>query len=142
MSWRRSAEEVVHPGTILDPVTKDDNIMMMLPKSPVAHGIAVYVLQAVASHFKMPLRQIIGRSRSKRTVHARYTAVFLIYSWTHLSLVNIGKIFDRDHSSIFHALQRMTDSLDSDNKVNEYTDPLLVIEAALLEKYKTKPPQE
>jgi len=142
MSWRRPAEEVVHPGTITDPVTKDDQIVMMLPKSSAAYEVTVYILQTVASHFKMPLRQIIGNSRTKRTVHARYTAVFLIYSWTQLSLTNLGEIFDRDHSSIHHALQRMTDSLDTEERVNDYTEPLLVIEAALLEKYRTKPEPE
>jgi chromosomal replication initiation ATPase DnaA len=140
MAWRRPQEAAVKPTTISDPVTKTP-VTMPLPQSPAAYEVAVYILTSVSLYFKMPLRQIIGLQRTRLSVHARYTAIFLIYSWTQLSLVSIGKMFDRDHSTVHTALQKMRDSLDSDNKINDYTEPLLAIEATLIDKYKVSQPQ-
>ena len=135
MSWRRPQEAAVKPTIISDPVTKIP-VTMPLPQRHASYEVTVHILTAVALYFKMPLTQIIGTSRTKTTVHARYTAIFLIYSWTKLSLVSIGKMFDRDHSTIHTALQKMRGSLDNVDKINEYTEPLIAIEATLIDKYK------
>lgn len=51
---------------------------------------------------------VIGSTRAKEVVAARHEAIGLI--WTHcrqMSLPSVGRLFDRDHTTILHALRKM-----------------------------------
>lgn len=50
---------------------------------------------------------ITSRSRKLEVVSARYVAMYVVRRLTKLSLTSIGEVFDRDHSSIIHALDNV-----------------------------------
>ncbi len=55
-----------------------------------------------------------GRGRSRQVVNARNIAMYLIRNITGLSTIEIGKIFDRDHSTAVHSLDQVEERLQTD----------------------------
>ncbi len=55
-----------------------------------------------------------GPSRNRQVVNARNIAMYLIRNITGLSTIEIGKIFERDHSTAVHSLDQVTARIQSD----------------------------
>jgi len=62
------------------------------------------ILGAVSQTFGVPQAELKGRKRTKEIALARNVAIYIIRSITDLSLPAIGKIFGRDHSTVFSAI--------------------------------------
>ena len=61
---------------------------------------------------------ILGPKRSKQIVWPRQVAIYLTRELTDLSLVEIGRHFgDRDHSTVLHAYNKVSDLVAEDEKV-------------------------
>lgn len=133
MSWRRKPATRVEPGKVHDEVLGEE-VPTVLPVDPAAKEITTFILQSVAVEHNVPIHAILGNRRNKSTVTARHAAVYLVYSWTALSLVSIGKIFGRDHSTIHSTLDKMEAAMEQ--KITEQIDKMLVVESKLIEKYR------
>lgn len=53
-------------------------------------------------------RDIMSHSRARAIVAARYEAMALVYQHTQASLPQVGRLFGRDHTTVFHALRKMS----------------------------------
>jgi len=135
MSWRRESQLETESATVRDDVFGCD-VSMLLPVDSAAREIVEFVLRATVTEYNIPLHTILGDRRNKTTVTARHVAMFLVYTWTRLSLVGMGVIFNRDHSTVYSALDKMKAALD--RRDMELIDKMLVIEARLIEKYRKK----
>jgi len=69
------------------------------------------ILGAVSQTFGVPQAELKGRKRTKEIALARNVAVYIIRSITDLSLPAIGKIFARDHSTVFSAVGAIENEL-------------------------------
>jgi chromosomal replication initiator protein len=65
------------------------------------------ILSVVATTFGLQLSDLKGSSRKKALVRARHIAIYLIRENTELSLPEIGRIMGRDHTTIYHAHQKI-----------------------------------
>lgn len=74
-------------------------------------SIVDYIIAKVANHFKFEIWQLKGTSRKFEVTKARYIAIYEIRRSTTLSSIKIGKIFNRDHSTILYALDTYNDLL-------------------------------
>ena len=72
------------------------------------------IITEVARFFGFDESIIRGPSRSRTVVNARNIAMYLIRNITGLSTIEIGKIFDRDHSTAVHSLDQVDAKLQSD----------------------------
>lgn len=72
------------------------------------------IINEVSRFFGFDEAIIRGPSRSRSVVNARNIAMYLIRNITGLSTIEIGKIFDRDHSTAMHSLDQVTEKLQSD----------------------------
>ena len=63
------------------------------------------VLGAVSQAFGISAAELKGRNRTKEVALARNVCIYIIRSITDLSLPAIGKIFGRDHSTVFSAIR-------------------------------------
>jgi chromosomal replication initiator protein len=72
--------------------------------------------------------EMLGKKRTADIVYARHIAIFLIQESTDLSLKKIGKLFDRDHSTIISARDNVMKRMKSDslfnNEIAEIKDEL------------------
>ena len=72
------------------------------------------VLRQVASHYNMPPDVIRGSGRVREVVVPRQVAQYLIRELTDHSLPEIGQFFGRDHSTVMHAISKVTEALGKD----------------------------
>lgn len=62
------------------------------------------IFAAVYKKYNIPKEEVIGKKRNKEIAVARHVSIYLIREITEISLPNIGKIFDRDHSTVKSSL--------------------------------------
>ena len=78
------------------------------------------IFTAVYNKYGITKEDITGKKRNKEIAQARHISIYLIRELTEMSYPNIGKIFDRDHTTILFSYNTMHD------KVN--LDPLFSVE--------------
>lgn len=77
------------------------------------------IIAEVSRFFGYDEAIIRGPSRSRQVVNARNIAMYLIRNITGLSTIEIGKIFDRDHSTAVHSLDQVDAKLQSDSSFSQ-----------------------
>ncbi len=63
------------------------------------------IQQAVSSVLGVPEEALLSKQRTPRVTRARQLAMFLTRELTSLSLAQIAREFDRDHSTVIHSLK-------------------------------------
>lgn len=74
----------------------------------------VDVLRQVAAHYGTTPALIRGAGRAREIVVPRQVAQYLIRELTDHSLPEIGQFFERDHSTVMHAISRVTEQIPKD----------------------------
>lgn len=78
------------------------------------------ILEAVTAFYGVSREALVGRSRRQDQVHPRHVAMYFCRELTTLSLSAIGVRFaGRDHSTISHAHQKVSDCLDVEPQLQE-----------------------
>ena len=76
---------------------------------PAAHSAeaptVTAIQEAVSSVLGVPRAALLSKQRTPRVTRARQLAMFLARELTQLSLAQIAREFDRDHSTVLHALR-------------------------------------
>jgi chromosomal replication initiator protein len=66
------------------------------------------VVDAVARHYDVTLRELTGRARNKEIVLPRQVAMYLLREETGSSLVDIGnELGKRDHTTVMHGITKI-----------------------------------
>lgn len=76
----------------------------------------IEVVKGVADCYDLSLEQLLGKDRSKRISEARHAAMYLTRILGDLSYPQVGKIFNRDHSSVVYACKKVETMRDKDPK--------------------------
>ena len=75
------------------------------------------IINKVCSYFGISQAEITGKKKNKEVVEPRMIAIYLIDDMLDIPLVTIGKLFGgRDHTTIMHARDKITDLMKKDNK--------------------------
>lgn len=82
------------------------------------------VLKQVASHYNMPTEAIRGSGRVRELVIPRQIAQYLIRELTDHSLPEIGQFFGRDHSTVMHAINKVTKAMKKDQELEKTIEML------------------
>ena len=64
----------------------------------------------------VPTKSLTGRSRIEPIAHARQLAMVLLRESTDLTLIEIGRIFNRDHGTVIHAIKAVASRRETDAK--------------------------
>ncbi len=64
-------------------------------------------IAAVCALSHVDRAELSSRSRFQRIVAARQLAIFICREMTDLSTVDIGKVFNRDHATVIHAIRKI-----------------------------------
>lgn len=65
-----------------------------------------FLVAVAAAKHGIAAKDIMGESRHRKIVAARYEAIKLVYQHTPKSLPQVGLCFARDHSTVHHALRK------------------------------------
>ncbi len=83
------------------------------------------IQKAVASYFDISVEDLHSKRRTKTVVRPRHIAMYLAKMLTTRSLPDIGRRFGgRDHSTVIHAVNKITDQLPSDAVLSEDIEAL------------------
>ncbi len=86
------------------------------------------ILKCVADYFHLDQKDLIGKKKTKNIVEARQIAIYLISDLISVPLVSIGDFMGgRDHSTIFHARDKIISLLSSDYRYANYIRDLYEI---------------
>lgn len=69
------------------------------------------IIDKVSEFYSLSNKQIKSPNRKKELVKARWIAMYLIRQETNMKLEAIGELFNRDHTTVIHALQSVNDVL-------------------------------
>ncbi len=64
------------------------------------------ILDIVCQYYQIERTELSSKSRRKTLTEARKMCVFLLRKLTKLSLMDVGSLVGRDHTTVLHALQR------------------------------------
>ncbi len=82
------------------------------------------VLDAVCSYFDVTRKDLLGKSRVQHLVNARHICMFLMSHTCKMSLTAIGGIFNRDHTSVRHAVLKIEKQMRSNLDVHRDVDAI------------------
>ena len=84
-----------------------------------------YIQKTVGEFFQISVEDLKDKTRKKEIVIARQVAMYLCKEYTNHSLKSIGYHFGgRDHSTVIHAVQSVSDMMDVDQKFAQSIDEL------------------
>lgn len=99
------------------PVTLDtvEDALSDLPVKAEKRITVDEIQKVVAAYFNLSVEDIVSKRRTKTVVRPRHIAMYLAKTMTTRSLPDIGRRFGgRDHSTVIHAVSKMSDLLPSD----------------------------
>lgn len=79
---------------------------------------AATICELVSSQFNVSVQDLQSRSRKRAITFPRQIAMYLARKYTEESLVDIGRTFNRDHSTVLHAIKVVSSQLLRDNSVS------------------------
>lgn len=101
------------------------HVDMDLVKEVVASVVGVnHILTArmiselVGGQFNVSVKELQSKSRKRAITTPRQIAMYLARKYTEDSLVDIGKAFNRDHSTVLHSIKVVSNKLVRDTSVN------------------------
>ena len=65
------------------------------------------IMTETADYFGLRREDLVSKSRSRPLTTARHVAMYLMRELTGLSLIKIGELFERDHSTALHGIKRI-----------------------------------
>ena len=74
-------------------------------------GLVAEVVAAVGDRLVVRPDQIMSHNRTPRVVDARNASIAVVHQLFGLSSVSLGRLFNRDHSTILHSLRRADTAL-------------------------------
>jgi chromosomal replication initiator protein len=78
----------------------------LIPES--GHEISpALILDETAAYFELTRDDLISKSRSRPLTTARHIAMYLLRELTGLSLIKIGELFERDHTTALHGIKKI-----------------------------------
>ncbi len=75
------------------------------------------ILDLVAETYGVSTDRLVGRDRSREVARPRQIAMFLMREETETSLPQIGKVLERDHTTVMYGHDKIADLLERDDKL-------------------------
>ncbi|MBI5310225.1 MAG: chromosomal replication initiator protein DnaA [Actinobacteria bacterium] len=102
----------------------DELLDALHPRNETRRVTVADVQRAVSSHFDLPLDEILGPSRDRRLSNPRQLAMYLACELTGDSLPMIAAAFNRNHSTVVHARDKLAGACKSDSELAATADSL------------------
>ncbi len=80
---------------------------------------AAMITEFVGSQFRISVQDMQSRSRKKTLTFPRQVAMYLSRKHTQETLADIGKVFNRDHSTVLHSIKVVTEQTLRNTSVSE-----------------------
>jgi len=85
------------------------------------------IIEFACDHFGVAKKLMLGKGRSKEVALARQVGMFIAKNHTSFSLKSIGLEFNRDHSTVVHAVKSITEKIDNDSEFAAEINSIIAI---------------
>ena len=68
---------------------------------------AQVILDETAKYFGLTREDLVSKNRSRPLTTARHVAMYMMRECTGLSLIKIGELFERDHTTVLHGVKKV-----------------------------------
>ncbi len=82
------------------------------------------IQKKVAEHFSISVKEMQSSRRARTVARPRQIAMYLAKQLTSRSLPEIGRKFDRDHTTVMHAVRKVEELIIEDSSLAENVDTL------------------
>ena len=72
---------------------------------------AQLILEETARYYSLSVGDLVSKSRSRPLTTARHVAMYLVRECTGMSLIKIGELFERDHSTALHGINKIDEQM-------------------------------
>ena len=79
--------------------------LQVLPPPTITNLPPQRIIELVSQQTGITIDEMICHIRKSEYVKARYLAFVMLYRYCDISLSNIGKLFDRDHTTVIHGIR-------------------------------------
>jgi chromosomal replication initiator protein len=94
-------------------IDRDTAERLLAPRNSPANGFDAIALK-VAAAFDVKPKDLRGPSRLRTILVARQVAMYLAHDAAGFSLPAVGRAFDRDHTTVLHAVRKVRERIDGD----------------------------
>ena len=94
----------------------------LLPAPAQLNGEAIR--NFVSTQFRVSVEEMMSRSRKRAVSFPRQVAMYMTRKYTSQSLADIGGLYNRDHSTVLHAIRTITRDMSRNASVGEQIDLL------------------
>lgn len=77
-----------------------------IPLSLVGRPSWRFIVRLVGLKHHVPIKTLMGRNRAKQITVARQEAMFLLYTHCTPNYSELGRRFDRDHTTVWHLVRK------------------------------------
>ena len=82
------------------------------------------IQEVVADYYKISKNDLVGKSRSKNIAYARQVAFYLCRTILDIPFIELGKNFNRDHSTVLYAVNKIEQDLLTNRETEEEIEVL------------------
>lgn len=83
------------------------------------------VITYVSQKTNIPFEDIVGKRKTDSVANARQIAVFLLRELTDMSHANVGKVFNRDHSTVVASVNKIKERMKEDPGFESSIDEMM-----------------
>ncbi len=83
------------------------------------------IFHAVARKYGVTVEDIRGKRRTREIAQARHVCIYIMRTVTDLSLPSIGRVFNRDHSTILSSIDTVQEKIREDASLENDIDDLI-----------------
>jgi len=94
-------------------------IRSIIAENPWINPTPEFIIKAVAKYFEVNPEEITGKDRSQKMVEPRKVAMYMVRDMTHLSFPKMGGVFNKDHTTVKHAVDTLEEQLKDDAALRE-----------------------
>lgn len=82
------------------------------------------IIKVVCAHFETDYQKLQRRSRFAEVVLARNTLVYFLFKYTTLNKAQIGRMLNKDHTTIIHGLRAFNDRIETEEPVRNHVEAI------------------
>lgn len=73
------------------------------------------IILSICSKYEVEFSELVEHKRTRHLVFIRHLIMYVLREKTDLTLLQIGQILDRDHTSVIHAIRMIENYLQTDS---------------------------
>ena len=88
-------------------------------KGPAKRLSAADIQREIGAFYKVTIGDLVSKKRSRNVIHARHVAIYLCRDLLDLPYNEIGKKFNRDHSTVMYSVNNIEEKLKENREMRE-----------------------